>query len=78
MNQPVSHKIKHSLCSEYKYVDNDEQDNGMTPVADKCRAQTPEDDINSDADRKKEARRNDVHTSQGVDSRRTSNYHGHK
>jgi hypothetical protein len=59
---------------EYKYIDDNEQDNGMTPVADECRAQTPKDDINSDANRKKEARRNDVHASQRVDSRSTSNY----
>jgi len=50
----------------------------MTPVADERSAQTPKDDINSDADWKKEARRNDVHTSQGVNSCRTSNYLDHE
>lgn len=35
----------------------------MTPVADECRAQTTKDDIDSNANGKKKACRDDVHAS---------------
>lgn len=55
-------------------VYDNKQDDRMHPVTHECHAKAAENDIYGDANREEKARCNDVHTRQGIDCRRTSNW----